>query len=248
MTFYPFANYENYIITQGYRENPGSGYACTPDGSHNGVDWGLPGGTEVLAVDDGTVSIAGLDNTGYGLHCRVLFADGCVAVHGHLSKLNVKAGAKVKQGDVLGLSGGDPSDPNAGDSSGFHLHYEVRTKPNDCKSNIDPIAYLEKIQSKVSVVDAVGDTPTLADISFTTDIKSGDVVKVIADMGLNVRMEPSINSTILMRAKDGETLLARGEIKDGVPIAWLPVYIPAWVAVSNNGEFYLSKVEKDATE
>jgi murein DD-endopeptidase MepM/ murein hydrolase activator NlpD len=74
---------------------------------YRGQNWGAAFGTHVIvdqkAIGEGTSRIAG----GWGIYA-------------HLSKSFVKAGQEVKKGDKIGLSG------NTGNSSGPHLHYEIR--------------------------------------------------------------------------------------------------------------------------
>jgi murein DD-endopeptidase MepM/ murein hydrolase activator NlpD len=97
---------------------------------HMALDFGVPVGTEIHATLDGKVALAGWDNTGYGNLVviengpyRVLFA--------HQSRIQVKVGDTVKAGQVIGLSG------NTGNSTGPHLHYEVRKNGQQ----IDPASF-----------------------------------------------------------------------------------------------------------
>lgn len=48
--------------------------------------------------------------------------------YAHLSRIDVTEGEQIPQGSIIGLEGGDPNtDPNPGDSTGHHLHFEIRT-------------------------------------------------------------------------------------------------------------------------
>lgn len=91
-------------------------------GSHAGhiaLDIGIPVGTEVHATMDGKVIYAGWNNEGYGN--LVIVENGPYKTYyAHLSKIPVKVGDLVKAKDMIGLSG------NTGNSTGPHLHYEVR--------------------------------------------------------------------------------------------------------------------------
>ena len=104
---------------------PRSGHA------HGGVDWGLPVGSPVYAVDSGTVVSAGWHGA-FGLLVRIRHSDGAVSYYGHLSKLHVRADEAVLPGELIALSG------NTGRSPGPHLHFEVR----DAAGPIDPLKYL----------------------------------------------------------------------------------------------------------
>ncbi|MEA2043289.1 MAG: M23 family metallopeptidase [Bacteroidota bacterium] len=86
---------------------------------HTGIDLTAPTGTKIYAPGDGVVFRTGRAG-GYGNHVRINHGYGYVTVYGHLSKILVRPGQKVKRGDVIGLVG------NTGLSTAPHLHYEVR--------------------------------------------------------------------------------------------------------------------------
>jgi murein DD-endopeptidase MepM/ murein hydrolase activator NlpD len=86
---------------------------------HEGIDVAAGIGTPVRAPADGTVVFAGLEG-GYG-HVLVLdHGYGLKTRYGHLSRIDVKVGEKVKRGEYIAAVG------NTGRSTGPHLHYEVR--------------------------------------------------------------------------------------------------------------------------
>jgi hypothetical protein len=92
--------------------------------AHHGHDFSLDY-EPVLAAADGTVVRAGWQNwndryAGYGLHLRISHANGYETRYGHLSALAVVTNAIVYRGQIIGTSG------NTGNSSGAHLHFEVR--------------------------------------------------------------------------------------------------------------------------
>ncbi len=87
---------------------------------HQGVDLTAPTGTKIYAPGDGIVMRADASSRGYGNHIRINHGYGYVTVYGHLHKMFVRPGQKVKRGDVIGLVG------NTGLSTSSHLHYEVR--------------------------------------------------------------------------------------------------------------------------
>jgi murein DD-endopeptidase MepM/ murein hydrolase activator NlpD len=86
---------------------------------HQGLDIAAPHGKEVFSPSDGTVVYAGLEG-GYGNVIVIDHGYGIKTRYGHLSKIVVKAGAKVKRGELIATVG------NTGRSTGPHLHYEVR--------------------------------------------------------------------------------------------------------------------------
>ncbi len=86
---------------------------------HAGLDIAAPHGKEVYAPSDGTVVFAGLEG-GYGNVLVIDHGYGIKTRYGHLAKMLVKAGDKVKRGALIAAVG------NTGRSTGPHLHYEVR--------------------------------------------------------------------------------------------------------------------------
>ena len=100
----------------GYRRHPILGYAKL----HTGVDWSNPIGTPIVAAGNGTVIKAEWDS-GYGRRVEVQHINGYVTTYNHMSRFarGVSAGARVRQGQVIGYVG------STGLSTGAHLHYEV---------------------------------------------------------------------------------------------------------------------------
>ncbi|MFF9338837.1 MULTISPECIES: M23 family metallopeptidase [unclassified Streptomyces] len=106
---------------------------------HSGQDFAVPVGTTVKAAGAGTVVKAGPNGGGdgpaYGNAIVVKHANGTYSQYAHLSKIKVHVGQKVAAGQKIALSG------NTGNSSGPHLHFEIRTTPN-YGSAINPAAFL----------------------------------------------------------------------------------------------------------
>lgn len=86
--------------------------------SHNGTDFAVPTGTEVVAPEAGVITGAGAGRGGEGNYV-ILDANGVVHKFFHLSKILVQSDDQVTAGDVLALSG------NTGYSTGPHLHWET---------------------------------------------------------------------------------------------------------------------------
>jgi len=99
--------------------------------NHAGVDWATPIGTTVVASNAGTVVQAGWSG-GYGYAVFINHADGRQTRYGHLSKVLVKVGQTVSQGERIALSG------NTGRSTGPHVHFEIRING----SAVNPLKYL----------------------------------------------------------------------------------------------------------
>jgi len=98
----------------GYRRDPFTGRRRF----HYGLDISAPRGTKIHATADGVVRYA-KRNGGYGLVVAIDHGHGYETLFGHMSKMLVKPGEKVKRGDVIGQVG------NTGRSTGSHVHYEV---------------------------------------------------------------------------------------------------------------------------
>ena len=87
--------------------------------NHQAIDWATPTGTAVMASSGGVVTKAGWGG-GYGYVIYIRHENGMETRYAHLSKLQVSAGQKVRQGQKIALSG------NTGRSTGPHLHFEMR--------------------------------------------------------------------------------------------------------------------------
>jgi murein DD-endopeptidase MepM/ murein hydrolase activator NlpD len=87
--------------------------------AHKGVDYGAPTGTPVRAVGNGTVESAGWQN-GYGNVVQIGHGNGRTTVYAHLSRIDVRKGQRVDQGDRVGAVGA------TGWATGPHLHFEFK--------------------------------------------------------------------------------------------------------------------------
>lgn len=134
---YPFNG--SFPVTQGFGVNPGV-YAKFGLKGHNGLDFGLPSGTPVVAAHSGQM-VTGFDAAGYGNYVFIT-GGGWESVYGHLQRFARPSGATVSEGEVIGFSN------NTGFSSGPHLHFGVRPIPfdrgNGYAGYIDPTNMLKK--------------------------------------------------------------------------------------------------------
>ncbi|MFH1183666.1 MAG: M23 family metallopeptidase [Chloroflexota bacterium] len=89
-------------------------------GSHLGIDITASTSTPVLASGGGVVVFAGFSQYGYGNVVQIDHMDGFATVYGHLSQINVSQCQVVGGGQVIGMAG------STGNSTGVHLHFEVR--------------------------------------------------------------------------------------------------------------------------
>lgn len=158
---------KNYRITYPY----GTKNTRYIKGYHTGVDL-ASGDYNIHAACRGTVIQAryapgrGADPSGWGNYVILRTSDGQHdLIHAHMSRVEVSDGQKVSEGAVLGVMG------STGQSTGPHLHFEVRQAPWENRNDIDPIRFLESLESEVMelkdlVIYADGDTGTALLLSY----------------------------------------------------------------------------------
>ncbi len=104
---------------------------------HGAVDFGVSVGTPAYAAADGIVVTStwgGSDS--YGYYVKIKHYNGYYTLYAHASSLVAKVGQEVKQGDLIMYSG------NTGNSTGPHLHYEVRKSPGGYNDRVNPMNFL----------------------------------------------------------------------------------------------------------
>jgi len=116
----------------GTRSDPFRGRAAM----HAGIDLAGPTGTPIYAAADATVSFAGVRG-GYGNFIELGHGAGIATRYGHLSRIMVANGERVRRGQLIGLMG------STGRSTGPHLHYEVRI---DGRA-VNPLPFLQAGQA-----------------------------------------------------------------------------------------------------
>ena len=109
-----------------------SGFGNRNGRRHEGIDIAAPKGTPIKAAAAGKVVFSGWGPTGYGKMVILEHKNNLTTVYAHNSKILVKKGDRVKQGQRISLMG------STGRSTGPHLHFEVRngTEPKN------PLKYL----------------------------------------------------------------------------------------------------------
>lgn len=100
---------------------------------HKGIDIAAPVGTPIFAAASGEVISAGWNSGGYGNLVKIRHPDGSVTYYGHNSRVLVREGQMVAQGEQISEMG------STGRSTGPHLHFEVRP---DGTGAVNPIAFL----------------------------------------------------------------------------------------------------------
>jgi murein DD-endopeptidase MepM/ murein hydrolase activator NlpD len=104
--------------------------------AHLGVDYAAPTGTSVRSVAEGVVSFSGWQG-GYGNVVQIDHKDRQSTLYAHLSRIDVRKGQKVAQGDHIGAVG------STGASTGPHLHFEVRING----VHMDPLEVVRKSET-----------------------------------------------------------------------------------------------------
>lgn len=109
-----------------------SGFGMRWGRMHQGHDWAGPSGTPILATGNGVVTYA-RRHSGYGKMVKIKHDFGFETRYAHLSRFRVKEGQRVSRGERIGDMG------NTGNSTGTHLHYEIRTHGKA----INPLIYIK---------------------------------------------------------------------------------------------------------
>jgi murein DD-endopeptidase MepM/ murein hydrolase activator NlpD len=112
-----------------------SGYGWRWGRMHKGIDIAGPIGTPIVAAAGGEVVTAGWNSGGYGNLVKLKHYDGSITVYAHNSKILVRRGQTVNQGQQIAAMG------STGYSTGPHLHFEIHPQ-GDRAAN--PIAFLPK--------------------------------------------------------------------------------------------------------
>lgn len=136
--------------------------------THNGLDFGDPIGTPILAAESGKIVKVGNNDRGvsrwnkfqYGKYIIIQHQNNLATLYGHLSRQIVKEGQTVNRGDVIGYSG------NTGYAFGPHLHLTVFWAPSIQYKAVPPAAGVVPIGVTIDPVDYL---PSLSGIPHSSD-------------------------------------------------------------------------------
>ncbi|MFN2457610.1 MAG: peptidoglycan DD-metalloendopeptidase family protein [Chitinophagaceae bacterium] len=98
---------------------------------HAGLDFTASQGTPIYATADGVVRLAGYGDEGYGNHVIIKHGYGYETLYGHMLRIKLRRGSKVKRGEIIGYVG------STGKSTGPHCHYEVHKNGQ----RLDPVYF-----------------------------------------------------------------------------------------------------------
>jgi murein DD-endopeptidase MepM/ murein hydrolase activator NlpD len=110
-----------------------SGYGWRWGRMHKGIDVANHVGTAIVAAKAGRVVFSGWDDGGYGYKVLLLHPDGSQSLYAHNSRLAVRIGQEVEQGQLISYMG------STGRSTGPHLHFEIHPSG---RGAMNPLAYL----------------------------------------------------------------------------------------------------------
>lgn len=208
----------SFPITQLFGENP-QVYSQYGTKGHAGIDYGTPIGTPVYASASGTVGKAQSDPEGYGNHVRLNHSWGR-SIYAHFDHWLVELGQSVTVGQMIGRSG------NSGNSTGPHLHFEIRftgLENNGYMGAVNPLDYITGT--------APPDEP-VPDVPVPTS-KAGRA-QVTASF-LNLRYDADVWSNVV-------GMLYSGVVVDFVDVVdaadggiWLKLFEHVWCAQSYAG-------------
>lgn len=102
----------------------------------------------VKAIESGIVRVVAYDEKGFGNYISIEQGDGYRALYCHLQKSLVKVGDNIKVGQKIGIEG------KTGNTTGVHLHLEMRKSPFNSANHIDVTKYLG-IQNKEGLVEEI---------------------------------------------------------------------------------------------
>lgn len=98
---------------------------------HKGLDFTAPQGTPIYATGNGVVKESGLSDGGFGNHVVINHGYGYETLYGHMVRVKVRVGQRIKRGEVIGWVG------STGKSTGPHCHYEVHINNHE----VDPVYF-----------------------------------------------------------------------------------------------------------
>lgn len=152
--FMPVKDYR-YTSDFGFRFDPFNGGAAV----HQGVDMAGASGEPIYAAASGTVAKAG-GASGYGNLVELDHGKGIETRYGHLSKILVRPGEFVRQGQLIARMG------STGRSTGTHLHYEVRVdgRAVDPRPFLDASSYV--LAAQAGSADTIGPPAAAAETAL----------------------------------------------------------------------------------
>lgn len=229
-------------ITQYFGENPHY-YAQWGYPGHNGIDFGIPNGTPIMAANVGIVDKVAYETGGYGRHVRVQHVDEDTTYYTyycHLMSTDVDVNQQVEAGQVIAHSN------HTGASTGPHLHFGLRIMGQnpEYKGYVDPMPYLipeiptDPVEPP-EIVEPLNLLPGAISIPEEIDFE-------VTASYLNVRSGPGIEYPQIDNLSSGDVVHGKQMFS---PEIWIELEDGNWCAVTHGGTDYLKfEVNDDTTE
>lgn len=218
----------NSIVTQTFAEHEHRREVNGWTNYNGAIDWGIPSGTSIKAAQSGTVTVVRTDATGYGTHIRIEHLEGNIkytTIYAHLMKCNVSIGDAVNAGDVIGKS------DNTGNSSGPHLHFEVRRGIQP----IDPAPLLVRTVAELGGGEIQPEEPEEPVEMGVEPAQFPKLPKVRALVAtLNIRSGPGVENRITGSLIMNDKVEVIRKIPQGNNI-WLQIGHQAYIAMRYDG-------------
>lgn len=217
----------NSIVTQTFAEHVARARAHGWQYYNGGIDWAVVTGTPIMAAQSGKVSDLRRDGTGYGVHVRVQHEDGYLTIYAHLANFSVSVGDRVELGDVVGLS------DNTGNSTGPHLHFELRhnNKPIDPQPLL--VTHLEP-----GVQPDVEEPPEEEYEDTTAPEEFPELPKVrVTAVALNIRLGPGLEQPTVGLVPNSAVVEVIDSVQQGNDV-WLRIGYQQYVAQRFAGDQY----------
>jgi hypothetical protein len=181
--------------------------------NHNGVDLAA-NAANVKSPLDGVVDVGEIRNDSCGGTIIITHPDGFKTGYCHMQKINVRAGQKVRKGDIIGVSGGGANDPGRGRSDGRHLHFTLR---KDGKL-VDPMQYIDKVNVSSSDISFSGATPSNDGDGKTNwdDFFNKDTSKLLNKVATPKKPSDPLLAKILKPLEDALNL--KTEMMESLPV------------------------------
>lgn len=219
------------VVTQTFAQHVHAARVNGWTNYNGGIDWAVASGTSLVAAQAGTVLAARRDATGYGNHVRVEHESPeepgvtYMTIYGHMMDFAVQPGDRVQAGQVIGRS------DNTGNSTGPHLHFELRKDG----VAIDPAPLLVatfKTESPESG-PVVEPEPGPAPREFPTLPR----VRITSMVGLNIRQAAGTGYPLVGYLPKGAVVDVMRGVNDGAD-DWLQIGHEQWIAMRYAGDTY----------
>lgn len=195
----------NFQVTCEYKRK--GSWGC---GWHTGIDLICDDDT-IYGTCDGTVTKIGVDKS-YGNYITVKAPDGKFHWFCHLSKVTCSEGQKISRTTKIGVMG------NTGNSTGKHLHFEIRNSSNKYADNSNPADYMG-IPNKVGIYNSNN-----YQINNSTNSNTSEELKTLA-RDTNLRSEPTTSASKVLYLKNTTLYVLQKSVAQADGYTWDKVRI-----------------------